>query len=62
MKRGGVNLAQVLGRMGAVIFSVDGLSDTNHLYRQGVVWDNVERNMRAFYRCRRQSSLGLFNL
>jgi len=41
-------LAQVLGRMGAVIFSVDGLSDTNHLYRQGVVWDNVERNMRAF--------------
>jgi len=41
-------LAKVFGRMGAVIFSVDGLSDTNHLYRQNVVWDNVERNMRAF--------------
>ena len=41
-------LAQVLGRMGTVIFSVDGLSDTNHLYRQNVVWANVERNMRAF--------------
>lgn len=41
-------LAQVLGRMGTVIFSVDGLRDTNHLYRQNVVWDNVERNMRAF--------------
>ena len=41
-------LAQVFGRMGAVIFSVDGLSDTNHLYRQNVVWNNVERNMRAF--------------
>jgi MoaA/NifB/PqqE/SkfB family radical SAM enzyme len=41
-------LASVFGRMGAVIFSVDGLRDTNHLYRQGVVWDNVERNMRAF--------------
>ena len=41
-------LANVFGRMGAVIFSVDGLRDTNHLYRQGVVWDNVERNMRAF--------------
>jgi MoaA/NifB/PqqE/SkfB family radical SAM enzyme len=27
---------------------VDGLRDTNHLYRQGVVWDNVERNMKAF--------------
>ncbi len=41
-------LAQVYGRMGAVIFSVDGLRDTNHIYRQNVVWDNVERNMRAF--------------
>ena len=41
-------LAHVFGRMGAVIFSVDGLRDTNHLYRQGVNWDNVERNMRAF--------------
>ena len=41
-------LAKVFGRMGAVIFSVDGLSDTNHLYRQGVVWNNVERSMRTF--------------
>ena len=41
-------LARVIGRRGAVIFSVDGLSDTNHLYRQNVVWDNVERNMQAF--------------
>tara|TARA_B100001287_G_scaffold245232_1_gene222364 strand:- start:885 stop:1967 length:1083 start_codon:yes stop_codon:yes gene_type:complete len=41
-------LARVYGRMGAVIFSVDGLRDTNHLYRQNVNWDNVERNMRAF--------------
>lgn len=41
-------LANVLGRNSAVIFSVDGLADTNHLYRQGVVWDNVERNMKAF--------------
>lgn len=41
-------LASVFSRMGAVIFSVDGLGDTNHLYRQNVVWDNVERNMRAF--------------
>jgi len=41
-------LAKVFGRMGAVIFSVDGLRDTNHIYRQGVVWDNVERNMKTF--------------
>ena len=41
-------LAKIYGRMGTVIFSVDGLRDTNHLYRQGVVWDNVERAMRSF--------------
>ena len=41
-------LAQVFGRNGTVIFSVDGLEDTNHLYRQNVVWANVERNMQAF--------------
>jgi len=41
-------VAKVYGRMGTVIFSVDGLADTNHLYRQHVVWDIVERNMRAF--------------
>lgn len=41
-------LANVFGRMGAVIFSVDGLRDTNHIYRQNVVWDNVERSMKAF--------------
>ncbi len=41
-------LAGVINNKGAVIFSVDGLRDTNHLYRQNVVWDNVERNMRTF--------------
>jgi MoaA/NifB/PqqE/SkfB family radical SAM enzyme len=41
-------LAHVFGRMGAVIFSVDGLRDTNHIYRQGVVWDNVYRSMKSF--------------
>jgi len=41
-------LARTFGNLGSVIFSVDGLSDTNHLYRQGVVWDNVKRSMKAF--------------
>lgn len=41
-------LAKVYGRYGAVIFSVDGLSDTNHLYRQGVNWEAVRRSMRGF--------------
>ena len=42
------SLATTFGRMGAVIFSVDGLRDTNHIYRQGVNWDNVARNAKAF--------------
>lgn len=41
-------LAKTIGKNGAVIFSVDGLENTNHLYRQGVRWEAVERNMRAF--------------
>ena len=41
-------LAKTFGRMGAVIFSVDGLEDTNHLYRQGANWKAVERSMDAF--------------
>jgi hypothetical protein len=42
------SLSTVIGKNGAVIFSVDGLEDTNHIYRQGVNWKNVERSMRAF--------------
>ena len=43
-----MELAQIFAGSGAVIFSVDGLRSTNHLYRQGVVWDKVERSMKAF--------------
>lgn len=42
------DLAKIYGNMGAVIFSVDGLKDTNHIYRQGVNWDHVERSMKSF--------------
>lgn len=41
-------LANIYGRMGSVIFSVDGLEDTNHIYRQGVNWDSVKRSMQSF--------------
>ena len=34
-------LAGTIGKNGAVIFSVDGLENTNHLYRQGVQWEKV---------------------
>jgi MoaA/NifB/PqqE/SkfB family radical SAM enzyme len=42
------NLAKVLGKNGHVIFSVDGLQDTNHIYRQHVQWSKVEQSMDAF--------------
>lgn len=41
-------LAQVIGRKGYVVFGLDGLEDTNHLYRQGTVWKNIMRNVEAF--------------
>lgn len=43
-------LAQIIGRKGYVVFGLDGLEDTNHLYRQGTVWTNIMRNVEAFIR------------
>lgn len=31
-----------------VVFSIDGLEDTNHIYRRGVVWDKLIENVRAY--------------
>jgi MoaA/NifB/PqqE/SkfB family radical SAM enzyme len=43
------NLGTMLNRPDDyVIFSIDGLQDTNHLYRRNVVWDKVMDNARAF--------------
>ena len=38
-----------------VVFGIDGLSDTNHLYRRNVNWKKLERNFRTFkiYLCRK---------
>jgi len=30
------------------VFSIDGLEDTNHIYRQGVQWDKIIKNASAF--------------
>jgi MoaA/NifB/PqqE/SkfB family radical SAM enzyme len=42
------SLAKVIGKNGHVIFSVDGLEDTNHLYRQNVQWAKVEQAMDSY--------------
>lgn len=39
---------ELAGIVDQVEFSVDGLHDTNHLYRQGVSWSAVENAMDAF--------------
>ena len=42
------NIAKVFGKHGRVTFSVDGLEDTNHLYRVNVDWKRVENSMDVF--------------
>lgn len=41
-------LAKILGKDSKVIFSIDGLSDTNHIYRRGVVWEKLFKNVVSF--------------
>ena len=41
-------LATVLGQKSHVVFSIDGLEDTNHLYRQNTVWSKIMENAQAF--------------
>jgi MoaA/NifB/PqqE/SkfB family radical SAM enzyme len=41
-------LALVIRNRGAVVFAVDGLEDTNHIYRKNVVWDNIIRAMESY--------------
>ncbi len=41
-------LAEIFGHHGRVSFSVDGLEDTNHLYRVNVDWKRVENSMDVF--------------
>ena len=36
------------GKNLSVIFSIDGLHDTNHIYRVGINWDHVIRNAKAY--------------
>jgi MoaA/NifB/PqqE/SkfB family radical SAM enzyme len=32
----------------SITFSIDGLEDTNHIYRKGVKWSNIMKNTQAF--------------
>ena len=41
-------LAKILGNNGHVIFSIDGLKDTNHIYRRNTNFDKILENANAF--------------
>lgn len=41
-------LAKILGNNGRVIFAIDGLEDTNHIYRVNVNYKKVMENVQAF--------------
>jgi|TARA_X000001036_G_scaffold155259_1_gene147404 MoaA/NifB/PqqE/SkfB family radical SAM enzyme len=41
-------LAEVIGTDGYVIFSIDGLEDTNYLYRKNTIWDKIMENAGSF--------------
>ena len=41
-------LPAAMGKNHYVVFSVDGLEDTNHLYRQGTIWSKIIANAKAF--------------
>ena len=43
-----IDLAKILGNNGYVIFSIDGLEDTNHIYRRNTVWSKIVENAKAF--------------
>jgi len=42
------DLAKILGKQGKVTFSIDGLKDTNHLYRVNSDWDKIIENVKTF--------------
>jgi MoaA/NifB/PqqE/SkfB family radical SAM enzyme len=42
------SLAEILGPKAEVVFAIDGLEDTNHIYRVNVRWDKLMKNVNAF--------------
>ncbi len=43
-------LAKLIGHNGYLTFSVDGLEDTNHIYRRGTYWDKIMMAMKNYIR------------
>jgi len=43
-------LGKLIGQNGWLTFSVDGLEDTNHIYRRGTYWDKIMMAMKNYIR------------
>jgi MoaA/NifB/PqqE/SkfB family radical SAM enzyme len=43
-------LAQILNGYGKIDFGIDGLADTNHIYRKNVNWNKLMSNVQSFIR------------
>lgn len=41
-------LARTIGKRGKIVFGIDGLEDTNHIYRRGTVFTLILENVKAF--------------
>ena len=57
-KKMGTLLAEPCVNSRYVVFSVDGLEDTNHIYRRNVKWENVMKNMKSYVK---SGALGLWD-
>jgi len=42
------DLSETINGYGSVVFSVDGLEDTNHIYRKGANWNKIMAAMKAY--------------
>jgi hypothetical protein len=47
-KRWWKEIAEVIGTDGYVVFSIDGLEDTNYLYRKNTIWEKIMENAGSF--------------
>jgi MoaA/NifB/PqqE/SkfB family radical SAM enzyme len=43
-----IEIGKLLKQKGKVVFAIDGLEDTNHIYRINVKWDKILENIKAY--------------
>jgi len=54
------DLSEIIGKTGRVVFSVDGLEDTNHIYRKGTNWQKITDAMTSFTSTKKSNAIWEF--